>query len=266
MVRPRPVARPGGTSSPKDWLEALPPVTRVWFVAAFGTTCLSYFGLVDPYRLLWSWPAVRHRFEVWRFVTPYVFFGGFSFPFLINMYLLVQYSKGYELSPYDTGGGGDTSDYIWMLFLGALIMCGACEVMGVIAPAQGLTFMVLYVWSRRNPTQQVSLYGVPVQAVHLPWALCAFQLVIGNPITLPLMGIAVGHLYYFAIEVLPDAYGVDVIKTPRALVDACGGGGGAAAAPSGAGFRGHAPPGTRPAPAAPRGGHNWGGGRALGEN
>ena len=26
----------------------------------------------------------------WRFVTPFAFFGGFSFPFLINMYLLVQ--------------------------------------------------------------------------------------------------------------------------------------------------------------------------------
>ena len=90
MVRPRNLGRVGqGPANPvKDWLESLPPVTRVWFVASFGTTCLISFGLVDPYRLLWSWPAVRHRFEVWRLITPYFFFGGFSFPFLINLYLL----------------------------------------------------------------------------------------------------------------------------------------------------------------------------------
>ena len=78
------------------------------------------------------------------------------------------------------------------------------------------------------------------------------------------MGIGVGHLYYFAIEVLPDAYGVDVVKTPRALIDACGGGGGAPVTASG-GVRGAAPPGRRAPPAPPRGGHNWGGGRVLGE-
>ena len=108
------------------------------------------------------------------------------------------------------------------------MLCGVSEFMGQVAPAQAMLYLVLYVWSRRNPTQQVSLYGFPVQAVMLPWALCAFNMVIGNSLLLPLMGIGVGHLYYFAIEVLPDAYGVDVVKTPR-------------------------------------GGHNWGGGRVLGE-
>ena len=76
MVRPRNLGRVGqGPANPvKDWLESLPPVTRVWFVASFGTTCLISLTC-DPYRLLWSWPAVRHRFEVWRLITPYFFSG-----------------------------------------------------------------------------------------------------------------------------------------------------------------------------------------------
>mmetsp|Transcript_27414 Transcript_27414/g.81981 ORF Transcript_27414/g.81981 Transcript_27414/m.81981 type:complete len:277 (-) Transcript_27414:399-1229(-) len=217
-----------GGPSPRDWLESLPPVTRIWFVAAFGSTCLVSFGLLDPRRILWSWPLVYQKFEVWRAATAYVFFGGFSFPFLINMYLLVQYSRNYEVSPYDTGGGGDTADYVWMLTLGAMMMCGLCTWLGVSAPAQGLTFYVLYVWSRRNPTTQVSLYGFPVQAIHLPWALLAFNLLIGNALTVPLMGVACGHAYYFAIDVVPDAYDVTIVKTPQLLCDACGGGGGAA--------------------------------------
>ena len=101
MVRPRNLGRVGqGPANPvKDWLESLPPVTRVWFVASFGTTCLISFGLVDPYRLLWSWPAVRHRFEVWSLITPYFFFGGFSFPFLINLYLFNSIRRATRSAP-----------------------------------------------------------------------------------------------------------------------------------------------------------------------
>ena len=83
------------------------------------------------------------------------------------------------------------------------------------------------------------------------------------------MGVACGHAYYFAIEVVPETYGVDVVVTPQWLCGMCGGGGAAAAAPRGAGYRATAPPGrggAPAAPAAPRGGHNWGGGRVLGDN
>ena len=194
MVRPRNLGRVGqGPANPvKDWLESLPPVTRVWFVASFGTTCLISFGLVDPYRLLWSWPAVRHRFEVWRLITPYFFFGGFSFPFLINLYLLQQYSKGYEISPYNTGGGGDTADYIWMMFLGALMLCGVSEFMGQVAPAQARddAWATWFCTCGRGGTRPskcrcTAAMPLPVQAVMLPWALCAFNMVIGNSLLLP---------------------------------------------------------------------------------
>ena len=75
-----------------------------------------------------------------------------------------------------------------MMFLGALMLCGVSEFMGQVAPAQAMLYLVLYVWSRRNPTQQVSLYGFPVQAVMLPWALCAFNMVIGNSLVITIDG------------------------------------------------------------------------------
>ena len=54
----------------------------------------------------------------------------------------------------------------------------------------------------------------------LPWALCAFNMVIGNSFIITAHGHWRGPPRYFAIEVLPDAYGADVVKTPRALIDA----------------------------------------------
>ena len=227
-------------------------------------------------RLVWSWELVYRKLEIWRLVSPFVFWGGFSFPFLINMYVLVSYSKNYEASPYDTGGGGGPADYAWMLVIGAGLLLIMSTLLGVLAPSQGLTYDVLYVWSRRNPTMPVSLYGFKLPAVYLPWALLAFNMVIGNDLTAPLMGVVAGHVYYFAVDAAPLKYGNHFVKKPTFIIDLFES---AATAPRGGMTTGYsaAPPPRRPenAPGGAggpnagglfqrRGNHNWGAGRQLG--
>lgn len=41
----------------------------------------------------------------------------------------------------------------------------------------------------------------------------------GNPYMDMLHGMAIGHLYYFAVEVIPLAYGKDFLHTPNFLID-----------------------------------------------
>jgi Derlin-2/3 len=55
-------------------------------------TVATQFGFINPRVLLWSWPAVK-RFQIWRIITTFTFFGRFSFPFLMQMMMLVQYSS-----------------------------------------------------------------------------------------------------------------------------------------------------------------------------
>lgn len=40
-------------------------------------------------------------------------------------------------------------------------------------------------------------------APYLPWALLGFSLLLGHDITSDVLGIAVGHVYYFAADVYP---------------------------------------------------------------
>ena len=84
----------------------------------------------------------------------------------------------------------------------------------------------------------------------------------GNSVFMPLLGIGVGHLYYFLVDVAPEQAGIDIIRTPAFVVEFFGG------VPSG-GANGRPPAhGARGAPQQPRPqtGHNWGGGRVLGAN
>jgi hypothetical protein len=94
---PPQIARPGGDGSPQDWFYSLPPITRSLFVGVLGTTCGCSFGMIDPMSLALMWPLIIKKFEIWRLAGNFIFFGPFSFPFLIQLYLLVQYSSRYEV-------------------------------------------------------------------------------------------------------------------------------------------------------------------------
>lgn len=56
------------------------------------------------------------------------------------------------------------------------------------------------------------------QAPYLPWILFAFSLLLGNSIIVDLMGIVVGHVYYFLEDVFPrEQGGFRILKTPQFL-------------------------------------------------
>ncbi len=118
-----------------------------------------------------------------------------------------------------------------------------------------LSFMILYVWTRKNPDEATSLFGMRVQAFYLPWALLAFKLLVGNSIIPSFLGICAGHIYYFLHFIAPKAYGVSLIRTPVFLIEAFGD------VPIQASRRG-----ANSLPARPLAGHHWGGGNVLGAN
>ena len=67
--------------------------------------------------------------------------------------------------------------------------------------------MMVYIWARmpENLHVRMSLLGLfPFNAPYLPWVLLIFSLVLGNPIETDLMGILVGHIYFFLDRIYPQ--------------------------------------------------------------
>lgn len=84
--------------------------------------------------------------------------------------------------------------------------------------SHSLVIMILYVWSRRNPFEQLQLYGlITVGAAFLPYVLVGLSLMMGQHPSIDLLGIAVGHLYYYLVDVLPVVYGFEPLKTPKVV-------------------------------------------------
>lgn len=67
-----------------------------------------------------------------------------------------------------------------------------------------LTFMMAYVWGRRNEDVKMSFLGfLQFNAPYLPWVMLTFSVLIGNAVVMDIIGICVGHMYYFVEFVYP---------------------------------------------------------------
>lgn len=56
------------------------------------------------------------------------------------------------------------------------------------------------------------------QAPYLPWVLLGFSVLLGNAISVDLVGMAIGHIYFFLEDILPrQRGGQKFLKTPKFL-------------------------------------------------
>lgn len=79
--------------------------------------------------------------------------------------------------------------------------------------------MVIYVWAKRNPLVMMNFLGfLNFQAPYMPFVLLGFSFLISG--TVPksdAIGIVIGHIYYYMVDVAPRVYGRPFLVTPKLL-------------------------------------------------
>jgi Derlin-2/3 len=244
---PRVVAANNLGGGPGDWYASLPPITRAWATLCFASSTLAYLGLLSPYHLaLLSRAAVLRRLQLWRPFTSACFLAPYSLKFVFELMWILQYGAALERGCYALQPG----QFLFMLLFGASALSAASLLLpslGLVFVASPLVFALVYVWSRHYPDQRVSLFGmVQLRSFYLPFAFLALTVIQGGSPVADLLGIAVGHAWFFGTELYPRANaGRRLLPTPRwadglaarvaALGVGVGGGGVAVAGGGGAG-------------------------------
>ena len=189
------------------WYYEIPLISRVYLTAAVATTSACFLDLVSPLTLYYNFDLIVDKGQYWRLISSFLFFGSFSLDFLFHMYFVIRYCRLLEEGPFRER----KADFLYMLFLGAVMMLGVSMVMSNFTKIKflghPLAFMMVYVWARgpENLNIRMSLLGLfPFSAPYLPWVLLLFSLLLGNPIETDLMGIVVGHLYFFFDRIFPQ--------------------------------------------------------------
>ncbi|KAK9474016.1 Derlin [Dipodascopsis tothii] len=194
------------------WFFEVPPVTRYWTTASVITSVLVQCEALSPYQLFFSFRTVFEKHQYWRFLTTFLYFGPLSLEFIYHIFFMSQYSRMLE----DTFFRGHTLDFLWLLFYSSASLLALSPLVSLPFLGSPLSFSLVYIWARRNPSTRLSFVGLFVfSAPYLPWVLFGFSLLLNN--ALPkgdLMGIAVGHVYFFFEDVFPGMYGWRPLAPP----------------------------------------------------
>jgi len=261
----RPVAGPNQGDTPQEWFASLPIVTKSLMLITFGLTCAASFGLINPMNFIFQWPLVVKQFHIWRVITGCLFAGGFSFNFLIHMFMLYQISISYELSAYNTGAGGTSADYLWMAIIGMVTLCIADSLFMLNPLSDAFLYYVMYVRARRSPEYIMNMWGFKFKALYMPFMYVGLRLLMGNSIKSCIAGILIGHLYYFLVDTIPITQGFHIIKTPAICSDIVSYATGRTQ-PASVTMSGGQMPASRTQPATASTTYGWGRGRTLGAN
>ena len=193
-------------ADPFSWYNTLPLVSRCYLTGAVATSAACFFEFVSPLTLYYNYDLIFHRGHYWRIFSSFLFFGPFSLDFLFHMYFVIRYCRLLE----DGKFRDRPADLIFMIIFGIasmLTLCACFETFSRIKfLGHSLSFMMVYVWARGRENEHVrlSLLGLyDFNAPYLPWVLFLFSLFLGNPASTDLLGIVVGHVYFFFDQVYP---------------------------------------------------------------
>ncbi|KAJ9587886.1 hypothetical protein L9F63_018667 [Diploptera punctata] len=250
-----------------DWFKSLPIFTRWWLALTIVFSLFGRFGILKAHQLVLLYEPFIKQFQIWRPVTA-VFYYPLSpstgFHFMINCYFLYNYSLRLETGIFD----GRPADYLFMLLFNWVCCVVILLFSDIPLLMDSMVLSVLYVWCQLNKDVIVNFwFGTKFKAMYLPWVLFAFNLIISGGGIMELVGILVGHLYFFLMFKYPQEFGGPaLIGTPSILYNwfpnQRGGIHGFGQAPVARGPAG----GNTGGGGGGGGRHNWGQGQVLGGN
>ena len=204
----------------------IPPITRYYLTCVFITaTIATYFKQLQIiiYYIFLDYELVFKNFQIWRLFTNILFVGGFSTSFLFFLVMIYMRFKEVEqnaivLRVY--------AKFIMMLFYLLsflnIINIFSYRIFGFkpgFTLAQQLLLAFIYIDSKREPQKMINLYFLPIKNALYPYALIVFNIVSGAGIYDNIIGIIAGNIYYFLTDVLPVQKNLNILKTPKFLVD-----------------------------------------------
>ena len=150
----------------------IPMITRTYLTFCLLTTMGCYMEAISPYSLYFNVHFIFKQYQFWRLFTTFFFFGStFGLDLFFHMFFLARYARRLEEETF----AGRTGDFLYMIILGSIAMLFAAPIVSIPFLGSSLTFMLVYVWSKRNPWTQLQFIGLMnFTAPWLPW-VCSFH-------------------------------------------------------------------------------------------
>lgn len=167
-------------------------MTKFFLTGTFVSGLAVQFGLIPTFfggggvgSMVFDWHAISSKFHVWRLITPFLFAGTFSINFVMHLFVLYENCRRYEANPFNTGAGGTSADFLYMVVLGMVVFCTMAAFESTLGlqmqlMSEPILYYILYVWSRKEPDTVVNMWGFKFKGLYLPWVYMALRVLMGG--------------------------------------------------------------------------------------
>eukprot|EP01034_Spumella_vulgaris_P021847 gene21847-27918_t len=173
-------------------------MTQVYVTSTILVTALSAVLNSNkfPSLLLFDWSSILGKFQVWRLYTAFLNFGALDIFYPLTLQFVWQYMSQLEKLNYNR-----PEEFLVLTTFGASMLILIYTLFGFNTHFLGHNFStyLVYIWSRVFEGTDVDVMGlITLKSEMIPWFFCLQSLVLEREVPIPdLIGIAVGHLYYY---------------------------------------------------------------------
>ena len=198
-----------------------PKITRLLILSSFAISILVWSGLINTLDIYLNFGLIIHKFEIWRLVTTFLYFGEFNLNLILHMYIFFRDSKILEKKIFH----GSSADYLYFILFCMIFLLILSPFTKSLFLSSSLNFAMMYYWGRKSKTTNVEFMGVfTFRAPYLSIFYIIISFLLGYEYKQLIYGIIVGHVYFFGKDILPrikGIKGVKLLETPRFIQSLC---------------------------------------------
>jgi len=198
-----------------------PKITKILVLSSFGISILVWSGLINTFDIYLNFYLIFHKYEIWRILTTFLYFGEFNLNLILHMFIFFRDSKILERKIFQ----GNSADYLYFILFCMIFLLILSPITKTLFLSTSLNFAMMYYWGRKSKMTNVEFMGVfTFRAPYLSLFYLMISFLLGYEYKELIIGIIVGHVYFFLKEILPRIKGVKGIKlleTPKIVQKMC---------------------------------------------
>ena len=198
-----------------------PKITKIMILSSFSISILVWSGLITTLDIYLNYALIIKRFQIWRILTSFLYFGELNLSLVFNMVVFFRDSKDLEKKIFH----GSCADYLYFLLICMFFLLFLGIFTKTVFLSQSLNFAMMYYWGRKSKTTNVEFMGIfafPAPYLSIFYLLIMFLL--GYDYQNLFYGIIVGHVYFFGKEIMPRIKGIKgakLLETPDFMNKLC---------------------------------------------
>ena len=193
------------------FFQQSPKITKILTLSSIFISLLTWFEIVSPYSLYINYNLVFKRFQLWRILTNFFYFGNSSMNLILHMLMFFRNSKLLEKKVFK----GIAPDYLYFILFTMICLLIINYFIKEIFLSGSLSFAMTYYWGRKSKNTNIEFMGMfNFRAPYMPWMYLIFSFLLNSDIKDDLLGLIVGHVYYFLKEIIPR---IKTINNPKLL-------------------------------------------------